>query len=244
MKSRKKRIYKLHLKSYGIGLLLLSSISLISLGFSTWYSIDGDSVYIDNVTINVADVEVVEYGLKDFGFAIVSNSTTTITSSKRLSVDDDAVTKSVIDDNRLTIITTVDTKVMSSISYDDNAYLTISFSYSGYSSKTNNIIDSLTLYPENYTGYTFSAKKSSKTLQTKNGTTTMFSFPMKTKNDISLFSLALLDSTYPQTDTHYGTIYKVPIVFSFEIDEDTLNTEILDYKPKYNITFGLSESVV
>lgn len=72
----------------------------------------------------------------------------------------------------------------------------------------------------------------------------MFSFPMKTKNDISLFSLALLDSTYPQTDTHYGTIYKVPIVFSFEIDEDTLNTEILDYKPKYNITFGLSESVV
>lgn len=127
MKSRKKRIYKLHLKSYGIGLLLLSSISLISLGFSTWYSIDGDSVYIDNVTINVADVEVVEYGLKDFGFAIVSNSTTTITSSKRLSVDDDAVTKSVIDDNRLTIITTVDTKVMSSISYDDNAYLTISF---------------------------------------------------------------------------------------------------------------------
>ncbi len=219
-------------------------ISIMGIGFSTWYNIEGDLVYIDDININVADVEVVEYGLTDFGFAIVSNSTTTITSSKRLNVDDNTVTKSVIDDNRLTVTTTLDTKVMSSIAYDDNAYLTISFSYSGYSSKVNNIIDSLTLYPENYTGFTFLAKKSSKTIQTKNGTTTMFSFPMKTKNDICLSSIALLDSTYPRTDTHYGTIYKVPIVFSFEIDEDTLNTEILDYNPKYNITFGLSESAV
>lgn len=167
---------------------------------------------------------------------------TAITSSKRLDVDDDSVTKSVIDDNRLTITTTVDTNVMSSVAYDDSVYLTISFSYRGYSSITNNIIDSLTLYPENYTGYTFYAQKSSKTIQTKNGTTTLFSFPMKTKNDISLSTVALLDSTYPRTDTHSGTVYKVPVVFSFEIDEDTLNTEILDSNPKYNITFGLSES--
>lgn len=182
--------------------------------------------------------------MTDFGFAIVSNSMTTITASKRLNPDDDSVTKRFIDDNLLTIKTTVDTKVMSSVAYDDNVYLTVSFSYRGYSSTTNNIIDSLTLYPENYTGYIFSAQKSSKTIQTKNGTTTTFSFPLKTKNDISLSTVALLDSTYPRTDAHSGTVYKVPVVFSFEIDEDTLNADVLDSNPTYNITFGLSESAV
>lgn len=169
---------------------------------------------------------------------------TNITASKRLNPDDDSVTKRVIDDNRLTITTTVDTQVMSSVDYDDNAYLTITFSYTGYSSTENNLIDSLNLYPENYTGYTFSAQKSSKTIQTKNGTTTLFSFPMKTKNDISLSTVASLDSTYPRTDAHAGTVYKVPVVFSFEMDIDTLNTDILDSNPKYNITFGLSKSAV
>lgn len=102
----------------------------------------------------------------------------------------------------------------------------------------------MVLYPENYTGYTFFAQKSSNTIQTNNGTTTLFSFPLKTKNDISLSNVALLDSTYPRTNDHSATIYKVPIVFSFKIDEDTLNTDILDLNPKYSITFGLSTSAV
>ncbi len=220
----------------------LSVISLLGIGFCTW--LEGGSVETDAITVDVADVEVKEYGLSEFGFAIVANSMSNITTSKRLNPDDDSVTKTVIDDNHLTIKTTVDTQVMSTVPYDDNAYLTISFSYTGYSSTENNLIDSLTLYPENYTGYTFSAQKSSGTIQTKNGATTLFSFPMKTKNDISLSTVASLDSTYPRADDHSGTVYKVPVVFSFEIDIDTLNTDILEYNPTYNITFGLSKSAV
>ncbi len=224
--------------------LSLSVTSLLGIGFCTWYNTGGGSVETDAIIVDVADVEVNEYGLSEFGFAIVANSMSNITTSKRLNPDDDSVTKTVIDDNHLTIKTTVDTQVMSTVAYDDNAYLTISFSYTGYSSTENNLIDSLTLYPENYTGYTFSAQKSSRTIQTKNGTTTLFSFPMKTKNDISLSTVASLDSTYPRTDAHLGTVYKVPVVFSFEMDIDTLNTDILEYNPKYNITFGLSKSAV
>ncbi len=112
--------------------LCLSMISIVGVGFSSWYINIGNPVNIDNISVNVANVEIVEYGLTDFGFAIVSNSMTTITSSKRLNVDDNTVEKSFIDGNILTIKATVDTKVMSSIAYDDNAFLTISFSYLGY----------------------------------------------------------------------------------------------------------------
>lgn len=161
-----------------------------------------------------------------------------------MNVDDGSIEKSVIDNNCLTITSTVDTQVMSKASFSDEAYLTISFTYIGYTSTQNNIISSLVLYPENYTGYSFFAQKSSKTTQNKNGTTTTFSFPLKTKNDISLSTVALLDSTYPRTDDHSGTVYKVPVVFKFEIDEDTLNTDILSSNPKYNVTFGLSTTAV
>lgn len=55
MKSKKKNIYKLHLRSYGIGLLLLSSISLLSFGFSSWYFGIGGSIFA-NVNVSVGDV--------------------------------------------------------------------------------------------------------------------------------------------------------------------------------------------
>lgn len=58
MKSKKKFIYKLHIKSYSIGLLLLSSISLLSFGFSTWYSGVASS---KNVNVNVTIGETNEY---------------------------------------------------------------------------------------------------------------------------------------------------------------------------------------
>lgn len=204
----------------------------------------GSRTEAESVTVTVGEVVLNDIGLKDFGFDVVSGSTTSVTSSKRLNVDDGSIEKSVIDNNCFTITSTVDTRVMSKASFSDEAYLTISFTYIGYTSKQNNIISSLVLYPENYTGYSFSAQKSSKTTQNKNGTTTTFSFPLKTKNDISLSTVALLDSTYPRTDDHSGTVYKVPVVFKFEIDEDTLNTDILSSNPKYNVTFGLSTTAV
>lgn len=133
---------------------------------------------------------------------------------------------------------------MDKVDYSDNAYLLISFAYEGYTSKANNIIDTLVLYPENYVGFSFNALKSGKTTQSKNGKTTTFCFPIKTKNDISLSSVALLDSTYPRTDAHTGTSYKAPIVFKFEINEETLNSEIANSSFKYNVTFALSRGII
>lgn len=221
--------------------LCSAAISLFGIGFCAWYATDGAFAKIDPINLEVGDVEVFS-GLHKYGFALVSNSMTSITYSKRVSADDETNIKRVINDNHLTITATVDIKIMSEAGFDDGEYLTVSFAYTGYSSTTNNIVDTLTLYPENYTGYTFSAQKSSTNLQTKNGTTTEFFFPMKSKDNISLSTVALLDSTYPRTNTHTGITYEVPIVFSFEISENTLNTDILDSNTKYSVTFGLSTS--
>ena len=134
---------------------------------------------------------------------------------------------------------------MSQADYCDDLYLSITFAYSGYTSKVSNIIDSLTIYPENYVGYSFNAVKSSKTIQTINGKSTLFSFPMKTKNDISISSIALLDTTYPKKNEHVtgGIDYKVPVIFEFSVDEDTLNSDIANSSTKYSVTFSLSKEV-
>ncbi len=222
----------------------LSISSLFGIGFCTWYNTGGFYVEAENVNADVGEVIINTFGLKEFGFAIVSGSATNLTSSKRLKIDDETEEKSFIDSNYFSITTTIDTSVMKDAYYSDDAYLTISFSYIGYENTQNNIIDSLILFPENYTNYCFYAKKSDTTIQSKNGTTTAFSFPLKTKNDISLSTIASLDSTYPRTDSHSGIIYKVPIVFKFMIDINTLNTDILNFSSKYSITFGLSTTVI
>lgn len=71
----------------------------------------------------------------------------------------------------------------------------------------------------------------------------MFSFPMKTKNDVSLSSIALLDSTYPSLGQR-GMNYKVPVIFEFELRDGTIQPSIVDSNPNYTITFGLSKTAV
>lgn len=203
----------------------------------------GSRTEAESVTVTVGEVVLNNIGLKDFGFDVVSGSTTSITTSKRLNVDDEAVADTLLNSHCLSVKATIDTNVMGKADYYDDLYLSIAFAYEGYSSTTNNIIESLVLYPENYVGYSFDGVKSSKTTQTKNGKTTLFYFPMKSKNDISLSSVALLDTTYPKTNIHSATgfDYKVPIVFEFTIDEDTLNSELADSSVKYSVTFSLAE---
>lgn len=223
--------------------LTLSMVSLVSIGFSSWMLVGGST---DVGPINVGIGNVVEVGgleLNDFGFEIVSNGMTGLTMVQRLNVADDSVSENMIDNNSFLVSTTVDIQKMESIGYSDDCYLTINFAYKGYSSVTDNIIDSLLIYPQNYLGYSFEAKRSMVINQEKRGNQTLFSFPMKSKNDISLSSVALLDSTYPHSGTQ-GMNYKVPVIFEFELKEGTIQSSIVGSNPTYTITFGLSKTCV
>ena len=246
MKHKKKKTSLIHSCKISSICLLLCVISLFSLGYSTWYSTTGSAISIGDVNVNIGEVIVSSsIGLKDYGFDIVKNSATTLTTSSRINVDNNTIEKTIINENFFQISTTVDIQIISKISYSDNAFLTISFSYTSYSSKNNNIISALKIYPENYTGYYFYVQKSNVTNQKKNGATTNFYLPLKTKNDISLSTIASLDSTYPRTESeHSKTNYKVPIIFNFDIDEETLNTDILTSNPKYTVIFGLSTTAI
>lgn len=240
----KKYNKKSYIRLFGTGILLLCTFSLVSVGFSAWYSGIDSPITTDSVNVAVGDVVLNSKGLKDFGFEVVAGSATSLAVTSRLNIEDDSIEKTILDSNYFSVSTTVDTQIMSQADYSDNAYLSISFAYEGYTSKTNNIIDSLVLYPENYVGYSFNTIKSEKTTQAKNGKTTAFCFPIKSKNDISLSSVASLDSTYPRTDTHTGTSYKVPIIFKFEINEETINSEIANSSFKYSVTFALSRGAI
>lgn len=223
--------------------LTLSMVSLVSVGFSSWMLVGGaaETEPIDVTVGNIVEVGGLE--LKDFGFDIVSNGMTVLNTTQRLNVADDSVAENMIDDKCFLVSTTVDIQKMASIAYSDDCYLTISFAYEGYSSVTDNIIDSLWIYPQNYLGYSFEAKRSTTINQEKRGKQTMFSFPLKTKNDVSLSSVALLDSTYPSSETH-GMNYKVPVIFEFELRDGTIQPSIVDSNPNYTITFGLSKTAV
>lgn len=224
--------------------LTLSMVSLVSVGFSSWMLVGGSVEMgpIDVTVGNIVDVEGLE--LKDFGFDIVSNGMTGLNTTQRLNIADDSVAENMIDDKCFLVSTTVDIQKMTSIAYSDDCYLTISFAYEGYSSVTDNIIDSLWIYPQNYLGYIFQAKRSATINQERKGKQTMFSFPLKTKNDVSLSSVALLDSTYPSLETHGIMNYKVPVMFEFELRDGTIQPSIVDSNPNYTITFGLSKTAV
>lgn len=223
--------------------LTLSMVSLVSVGFSSWMLVGGSAEMgpIDVTVGNIVEVGGLE--LKDFGFDIVANGMTGLNTTQRLNIADDSVAENMIDNECFLVSTTVDIQKMASIAYSDDCYLTISFTYEGYSSVTDNIIDSLLIYPRNYLGYSFEAKRSTTINQEKRGKQTMFSFPMKTKNDVSLSSVALLDSTYPSSGTH-GMDYKVPVVFEFELRDGTIQPSIVGSNSNYTITFGLSKTAV
>ena len=223
--------------------LTLSMVSLVSVGFSSWMLVGGSAEMgpIDVTVGNIVEVGGLE--LKDFGFDIVSNGMKGLNATQRLNVTDDSVTETMIDDKCFLVSTTVDIQKMASIAYSDDCYMTISFAYEGYGSVTDNIIDSLWIYPQNYLGYIFQAKRSTMINQEKRGKQTLFSFPLKTKNDVSLSSVALLDSTYPSSETH-GMNYKVPVIFEFELRDGTIQPSIVDSNPNYTITFGLSKTAV
>ncbi len=59
MPSKKKYTTKSHLKQYSIGLLLLCSVSLFSVGFSTWYT-GANSSKEGTVNIEIADTKELE----------------------------------------------------------------------------------------------------------------------------------------------------------------------------------------
>ena len=221
--------------------LTLSMVSLVSIGFSFWMLVGGST---ETGPIDVTVGNIVEVGgleLKDFGFDIVSNGMTGLNTTQRLNVADDSVAENMIDNECFLVSATVDIQKMESIAYSDDCYLTISFTYEGYSSVTDNIIDTLLIYPQNYLGYSFEAKRSTTINQERKGKQTMF--PLKTKNDISLSSVALLDSTYPSSGTH-GLDYKVPVVFEFELRNGTIQPSLVGSNPNYTITFGLSKTEV
>ena len=223
--------------------LTLSMVSLVSVGFSSWMLVGGA---IETGPIDVTVGNIVEVGgleLKDFGFDIVSNGMTGLHTTQRLNIADDSVAETMIDNECFLVSATVDIQKMASIAYSDDCYLTISFAYEGYSSVTDNIVDSLLIYPQNYLDYSFEAKRSTTINQEKRGKQTMFSFPMKTKNDVSLSSVALLDSTYPSFGTHEMD-YKVPLIFEFELKKETIQSSIVGFNPNYTITFGLSKTAV
>lgn len=245
MKHKKKKTSLIHSCKISSICLLLLVCSMFSIGFATWYE-TGLNVKLDDVNVIVGEVIINDIGLKEFGFDVVSGSATSITTSKRLNIDDESVTNTYLNSNCLSVEATVDTNIMGTAYYYDDLYLSITFTYESYTSTTNNIIESLSIYPENYVGYSFNGVKSSKTTQKKNGKSTVFYFPMKTKNDISLSSVALLDTTYPKTNIHSSTgfDYKVPIVFEFTIDNDTLNSDLVNSSTKYSVTFSLVEGTV
>ena len=186
-------------------LLFLTSISIVSIGFSSW-SITAESVAEAKGNIEVDNVEAKK--LADFGFT-TSDLSTSIDYVKHVS---SGVTNYYISNFSVSVTAYLDlnNEHINSLEFDNANYndLIIKFSIPRYSNISKNSINSLTVSLQNYPSIRYDYQPID---------TNCFNVSLKSKENISLYTLALFDSTNTNKDNLI-----IPINFTFNFDSNTL----------------------
>lgn len=218
------------------GLLALCSLATLTCGFSAWI-VGGNPVNTPDIDIAIGDVEEYEYTLSELGFKRYytirnsSNQTTTVVSGSNLQMIDVNGNQQVVSAYELEMPASLDTNIISSILKQDvdNLYLSVSFSFFDSNGKefvSNDSVESISIRTLNYDYFSFDCSK-------KSG---LFVFPLKTTTKMSLYGLALMDSTYP---IYYSghVDYAVPLVFkaSFSSGASSFFTSYSQYRMTYGL---------
>lgn len=164
--------------------------------------------------------------LRDLGFSVVSNSSTSL-SSLLANENDASFVNPVYLDTRVT----VDTSKLSQIEDRDDLYLKITLQYSISDSTLLPTTESLELFLSNYDYLTFDAEASGD-IHVSTKASPVFYFPMKAKSMMNLYDLACMDSTVNASGN-----YSVPITLRFHLSD--LNTGLLNASASYRIYYSL-----
>ncbi len=188
---------------------------------------NSDPVNAGSVIVDVGKViPASTKSLRDLGFSVVSDSSTSLLSV--LANDSDA---SFVSPAHLDSRVTVDTTKLAQIEDRDDLYLKIVLQYSVSDSSLLPTTESLELFPSNYDYLTFDAEASAD-IHTSTKASPVFYFPMKAKSKMNLYDLACMDSTVNATVS-----YSVPITLRFHLSN--LNTGLLNANASYRITYSL-----
>ena len=220
-------------------ILTLAVVAIGSVGYSTWIygkieELEPIDVSADDVILSSDTIGLAELGIKIDGDSIEAFKYATIT---------DPSTSTSVSSYVGPVFFAIDGTYDMSSDYDfqDDLYLKVGFTYNGYVSNTDNIIQDLSLNPMNYEHMDFSATRSETVCQEKPPFRTDFYFPVKSKHAISLYTLASLDSSYPVHLSNGSLDYCVPIRFVFTLENVT--DELLTKLPNFTISFGLSHTI-
>lgn len=218
------------------GLLALCSLATLTCGFSAWI-VGGNQVNTPDVDIAIGDVEEYEYTLSELGFNKYytirnsSNQITRVVSGSNLQKISVNGKDQIVSAYELEMPASLDTNIISSKIRNDenNLFLSISFSFFDSNGKefvSNGSVESISVRTLNYDYFSFDCSK-------KNG---LLVFPMKTTTRMSLYELAMMDSTYP---IYYSghVDYAVPLVFKASFLSSA--SSLLESYSQYRMTYGL-----
>lgn len=219
---------------YRIGTcVVLATVALMGIGFSS-FTISTPPVDVD-VDVEVGEVTQDGKGISEVGFSAENNYVSNLSYHAIADLVND--TSSVYTNGYLDAKVYIDTSVLKDISPDDNLFVKIAVSYPNAEDVTDLTkfpkIDALTIFPENYTYFTFSAYYSSHSTNKK----PVFSFPLKSESEMNFYDLAKLDSYYP-VNTSGMMNYQVPLILRFSVSE--IPSTFISSNFTYQITYSLT----
>lgn len=202
--------------------MILISLSLISIGFASWVFNVGSDISTDaNGNINTDEIKR-EYSFEDFGI-VISSTTSNIEYAERngeyIAINHSVVTNLTFDISN-SLVKDMDFQTSEKI----GIFFTMEiFNTDGttYNNSNNNKIDGVFATLSNYEYINYP-------LMLNNNT---YYIPLKSKANISLYSLCLMDSTIPNK-----TDYKVPFKIVFNMTN--FNYDIAECTFKINIRVG------
>ena len=202
--------------------MILISLSLISIGFASWVFNVGSDISTDaNGNINTDEIKR-EYSFEDFGI-VISSTTSNIEYAERngeyIAINHSVVTNLTFDISN-SLVKDMDFQTSEKI----GIFFTMEiFNADGttYNNSNNNKIVGVFATLSNYEYINYP-------LMLNNNT---YYIPLKSKANISLYSLCLMDSTIPNK-----TDYKVPFKIVFNMTN--FNYDIAECTFKINIIVG------
>lgn len=221
-------------KRYIALLTLLSSVSLVGTGFSSWVygTIDGAYTLVD---ASVSDVIVGKSLSKDYKFTAsfnygIDKITNTYTRNS-ISYTNNTYSDYLCADLNVNI---KNSELFFNQNYDSEVArnliikLTIKDNNGNIMNKNNSYIDGCFISPKRFDNTKFNIKNYGESIDT-------FYLPFKSKLTLSLFQIAMYDKSY---SPYSATLYMSPVSFSFSYKESLIHTSITN-KYIFNVEFSV-----
>ena len=244
---KKSSVRKKYRLTSGLSGLFLSvgCFSLVGTGFSSWL-IGIGSADAGPINVSVGSIVYQSVDLNDLGIRFDAQSATgLVTISGSFSDNGTLYGGTNLLSNCFSIQGYAEMHKLSQFDLIDDFFLRADFMFIGPNRNDAGRVNSLSVHPTNFDNFAFTTQVAETHFDIESGSEVFtFFFPIKTKNEISLYFLASLDSSFSPVYSA-ETPVNVPISFCFNLDVDTADPDFYssNLDDSFSVVFSLTTGV-